>query len=73
MKHDIRPGHFVSVKPSHRVDLDGDPPYGTVLAVYPTGKVRICWVNHGCRTHDLKSLYMDRFEVTGHAGTASFK
>jgi len=69
----IKPGHIVSVKSSHRADLGGDPPFGTVLKVFSTGKVQVCWVNHGCRTHDLKSPYMDRFQITGHVGTASFR
>jgi len=69
----IKPGYIVSVKPSHRADLGGDPPYGTVLNVWPTGKVRVCWVNAGCWTHDLRSPYMNRFEITGDVGGASFR
>lgn len=65
MVNKIKPGHIVSVKSSHRADLGWDPPHGTVLNVYPTGKVRILWVNHGARTHALKSPYMDRFEIIG--------
>lgn len=65
MVHSIKPGHIVTVKPSHRADLGGDPPHGTVLKVFPTGKVRILWVNHSCQSHDLKSPYMDRFKITG--------
>lgn len=62
MERDVMPGDFVKVKPTHVADLNGDPAVGTVVRVWPTtGKVRILWQNHGCRTHDIRSPYLDRF------------
>ena len=64
MERNIQPGQQVTVKPTHRADLRGDPSHGTVIAVFPkTLKVKVLWANGKIQSHGFYSPYMDRFNI----------
>lgn len=61
MERNIATGKFITVKPSHAMDLGGDPPYGLVIAMPRPTKLRVLWCNGRISSHAVDSPYMDRF------------
>jgi hypothetical protein len=56
-------GSKVTVKSTHREDLDGNPATGTVLSTNGR-KVTIIWDNEAITSHQLNSPYMWRFNIS---------
>lgn len=65
MENIFIPGQTITVKPSHRADLGGDPATGTIIDTPHPRKVKVLWSNGWVRTHDLRSPYMWRFTTNG--------
>lgn len=61
MEHIFIPGQIITVKPSHRADLGGDPAAGTIIDTPSPRKVKVLWSNGRIGTHDTRSPYMWRF------------
>ena len=56
-------GQQVTVKPTHRADLQGDPATGIVVEVLPTNKIRIAWCDGQVFAVEPHAPYMWRFNV----------
>lgn len=56
------PGQIITVKPSHRADLGGDPATGTIIDLPSPRKVKVLWANGRVGSHDLRSPYMWRYQ-----------
>lgn len=57
------PGQLITVKPSHRADLGGDPSDGIIIDLPNPRKVKVLWSNGRLGSHDLRSPYMWRFQA----------